>query len=219
MSSETLTQIGTTIASLLALTLSLFNLYLQRRDHLPRLKIRVRYEYRAAPLDEPPEADDTPPHIHIHDKSQEGLYLLLGDFLREYGIEYPEGTPVVRFALSNEGERVFYLESIRLILRVSSRLFGDWMVLDPIEDRMLPIELAQETANVLAKGGDEKPRVELAPKDSIGYRFELTRLANALVREGHTGNVRIVFEVSDRLGNIYHRPFDVNTDLWAYLEG
>ncbi len=217
MSSETLTQIGTTIASLLALTLSLFNLYLQRRDHLPRLKIKVRYEYRAAPLDGTSEADDTPPYIH--DKSQEGLYLHLGDFLREYGLEYPEGTPVLRFAISNEGERVFYLESIRLVLRVGSRLLGDWMVLDPIEDRMLPVELAQETANVLAKGGDEKPRVELAPRDSVGYRFELIRLANTLAREGHTGNVRIVFEVSDRLGNTYHRPFEVNTDLWAYPEG
>jgi hypothetical protein len=217
MNSGTLMQIATTIASILALTLSLFNLYLQRRDRLPRLKIRLRYEYRAAPLDETSEADGTQPQIH--DNSQEGLYLLLGDFLREYELEYPEGTPIVRFALSNEGERVLYLDSIRLTLRVGSRLFGDWMVLDLTEDKLLPVELAQETANILTKGGDEKPHVELVPGDSVGYRFELIRLANALVGEGHAGNVRIVFEVSDRLGNNYRRPFDVNTDLWAYPEG
>ena len=171
MNSGTLLQIGTTIASILALALSLCNLYLQRRDRLPRLKIRLRYEYHAAPLEETSEADGTQPQIH--DNSQEGLYLLLGDFLREYELEYPEGTPIVRFALSNEGERVLYLDSIRLTLTLVV----------------------------------------------VGYRFELIRLANALVREGHTGNVRIVFEVSDRLGNNYRRPFDVNTDLWAYPDG
>ena len=43
---ESLVQVGPIAVSLLALALSLVNLYLQRRDRRPRLEIRVRYEYR-----------------------------------------------------------------------------------------------------------------------------------------------------------------------------
>jgi len=43
---EDLAGAGPTVVSVLALVLSLVNLYLQRRDRKPRLKIRSRYEYR-----------------------------------------------------------------------------------------------------------------------------------------------------------------------------
>ncbi len=97
MSGELLVHLGPAATSVLALVLSLIGLYLQRRDRSPRLKIRVRYEYRPGTRD---EANDGTPRIY--DDSQEGLYLLLGDFLREYGLKYPQGSPVVRFAISNE---------------------------------------------------------------------------------------------------------------------
>jgi hypothetical protein len=152
----------------------------------------------------------------LHDDSQEGLYLLLGNFLREYGLEYPQGTPVVRFVLSNKGDKVIYLDIIRLVFRTRSRLFGEWLVLDPAEDRVIPLELAEGVANVLGQG---RLPVELVPGDGVGYRFELIRLANTLTKEGQTGNVRMTLQVTDRLGNTYRRSFDVNTDLWAYREG
>src|SRR5215210_6922268 len=135
MGEENLPQVGPTVVSLLALVLSLFNLYLQRRDRRPRLEIRVRYEYR---IDTPDGASDADTLPQIHDSSQEGLYLLLGTFLREYGLKYPQGSPVVRFALSNRGDKVLYLASIRLVFRPGSRLFGDRLVLNPTEDRVLP---------------------------------------------------------------------------------
>ncbi len=103
MRGEDLAGAGPTVVSVLALVLSLVNLYLQRRDRRPRLKIRVRYEYRVGV----PEAGVSggSPAPQVHDESQEGLYLRLGDFLREHGVvEYPRGSPVVRFAVSNEGE-------------------------------------------------------------------------------------------------------------------
>ena len=84
---DNLAQVGPTVVSLLALVLSLFNLYLQRRDRRPRLEIRARYEYRTATSDGTSGEDALP--ALLHDDSQEGLYLLLGDFLREYGLEYP----------------------------------------------------------------------------------------------------------------------------------
>jgi hypothetical protein len=56
------------------------------------------------------------------------------------------------------------------------------------------------------------------PGDGVGYKFELVRLANTLKAEGHAGNVRLALEVTDRLGQVHRRPFDVNTDLWAYPE-
>jgi hypothetical protein len=214
MGEESLAQVGPALVSLLALLLSLFNLYLQRRDRRPRLEIRARYEYRIGTSNGSSDDDASPPLIH--DGSQEGLYLLLGDFLREYGLEYPQGIPVVRFALSNKGDKVLYLASIRLVFRTGSRLFGDRLVLNPTEDRVLPLELAEGAANVLGQGSLP---VELVPGDGVGYRFELIRLANTLAKEGHTGNVRMTLEVSDRLGNIYRRPFGINTDLWAYPEG
>jgi hypothetical protein len=204
-------EVGPTAVSLLALVLSLFNLYLQRRDRRPRLEIRVRYEYR---IDIPDGASDADALPQLHDDSQEGLYLLLGNFLREYGLEYPQGSPVVRFALSNKGDKVLYLASIQLVFRPGSRLFENQLVLDPIEDRVIPLELAEGVANVLAQGG--RLPVELVPGESVGYRFELIRLSNVLVKEGHTGNVRLALEATDRLGNVYRRRFGINTDLWAY---
>ena len=213
MGEENLAQVGPAAVSMLALFLSLFNLYLQRRDRRPRLEIRARYEYR---VDTPDKASDADALPLIHDDSQEGLYLLLGNFLREYGLEYPQGTPVVRFVLSNKGDKVIYLDIIRLVFRTRSRLFGEWLVLDPAEDRVIPLELAEGVANVLGQG---RLPVELVPGDGVGYRFELIRLANTLTKEGQTGNVRMTLQVTDRLGNTYRRSFDVNTDLWAYREG
>lgn len=214
MGEESLAQLGPALVSLLALLFSLFNLYLQRRDRRPRLEIRTRYEYRVNTLDATSKADTLP---QIHDDSQEGLYLLLGDFLREHGLGYPQGTPVVRFALSNKGDKAVYLDGIRLVFRTGGRLFGDRLVIDPVEDRVLPLELAEGVANVLGQGGSLP--VELAPRDSTGYRFELIRLANTLRKEGCMGNVRITLEATDRLGNVYRRPFRVDTDLWAYPRG
>jgi hypothetical protein len=211
---DNLPQVGPTAVSLLALVLSLFNLYLQRRDRRPRLEIRARYEYRTGDPDVTSGGDASP--ALIHDDSQEGLYLLLGNFLREYGLEYPQGIPVVRFALSNKGDKIVYLDNVRLIFRTGVRPFGEQLVLDPIEDRVLPFELAGGVANVLGQG---RPPVELVPGDGVGYRFELIRLANTLRGEGHTGNIPMILEASDRVGNVYRRPFGVNTDLWTYAEG
>jgi hypothetical protein len=214
MGEESLVQLGPALVSLLALLISLFNLYLQRRDRRPRLEIRARYEYRVGILDGASEADALP---QIHDDSQEGLYLLLGDFLREHGLGYPQGTPLVRFALSNKGDKAVYLDDIRLVFRNDGRLFGNRLVIDPLEDRLLPLELAEGVANILGQGGSLP--VELAPGDGAGYRFELIRLANTLRKEGYAGNVRITLEATDRLGNVYRKPFCVDTDLWAYPRG
>jgi hypothetical protein len=210
VSESTVQDVGTTAASMLALALSLVNLYLQRQDRRPRLAIRVRYEYRASG-----ETDTAP---RIHDDSQEGLFLRLGDFLRAYGLRYPQGTPVVRFALSNEGERTVYLESIKLVIRPKTLAFpGKRLVLDPVENRVVPYELARvTTADVLGQHGEEGLPTELVPGDGVGYKFELVRLANALEAEGYSGNVRLALEVIDRLGNVHRRTFEINTDLWAY---
>jgi hypothetical protein len=211
---ELLTQVGTAATSVLALVFSLLNLFLHRKDRRPRLRIRVRYEYRIDSSGEDPAKDPSSPRIH--DDSQEGLYLRLGDFLRAYGLTYPQGSPVVRFAISNEGEKAIYLESVKVVLRPNQPFSGDRLVLDPVEDRVIPYELARgTTADVLAQHGGEGLPVELVPGDGVGYRFELVRLANVLKRDGHTGAVRLTLEVTDRLGNVYLRPFSVNTDLWA----
>src|ERR687895_2583336 len=116
---DSMAQVGTTAASVLALVLSLLNLYLQRRDRRPRLKIRVRYEYQvgASEAASPAGSQGVSAAPQVHDESQEGLYLRLGDFLREHGVEYPHGSAVVRFAISNEGERVAYLNAVRLVFR------------------------------------------------------------------------------------------------------
>ncbi len=216
---DALAQVGTAAASVLALVLSLANLYLQRRDRSPRLRIRVRYEYRAGTSEgssrDIPGGGRPPPRIH--DGSQEGLYLLLGDFSREYGLAYPEGSPVVRFSLSNEGQREIFLDAIRLVFRPGGR-FGEKLVLDPAADRVLPLDLAEGVANVLGREGGGALPVRLAPGDGVGYKFELVRLANTLKAEGHAGNVRLALEATDRLGHVHRRPFDVNTDLWAYPE-
>lgn len=217
MGSDALAQVLPTAASVLALALSLLNLWLQRRDRKPRLRIRLRYEYRVGePSTADHDADDAPPHVH--DGTQEGLYLLLGDFLREYGPERPRGSPVVRFALSNEGERPIYLDSVRLVLAVRGRSSRERLVLDPVEGRVLPHEFAGATANVLHRPGDGEEPVMLAPGDAVGYKFELIRLSNVLQEEGHVGNLRLSLEATDRLGNAYRHPFSVNTDLWAYPE-
>ena len=73
--------------------------------------------------------------------------------------------------------------------------------------------------NVLRSEGGKAPPVESIPGDSVGYRFELFRLANTLKREGYEGNLELVLEVTDRLGNAYGRPFNISTDLWAYPRG
>ena len=212
MRGEDLAGAGPAVVSVLALVLSLVNLYLQRRDRRPRLKIRVRYEYRVGV----PEAGGSPAP-QVHDESQEGLYMRLGDFLREHGVEYPRGSPVVRFAISNEGERAAYLNAVRLVFR-EGRPLGRRMVLDPVQKRVLPLHLARDAANVAGSGAAEGLPVELVPGNGVGYRFSLTRLANTLEKEGHAGNVRLSLEATDRLGNAYGRPFRVNTDLWAYHE-
>ena len=212
---ELLTQAGTTATSVLALVLSLLNLYLHRRDRRPRLRIRVRYEYRIDAPGEEPDKDPPPPRIH--DDSQEGLYLRLGDFLREYGLNYPQGSAVVRFAVSNEGDRAIYLESVKLVLRPNFPFFGDRLVLDPVEEKVVPYELARgTTADVIGQHVGKKVAAELVPRDGVGYKFELIRLGNILRKEGCTGNVRLMLEVTDRVGNVYAYPFSVNTDLWAY---
>ncbi len=213
MRGEDLTGAGPTVVSVLALLLSLVNLYLQRRDRKPRLKIRCRYEYRVGV----PEVPGGSPAPQVHDESQEGLYMRLGDFLREHGVEYPRGSPVVRFAVSNEGERVAYLNAVRLVFR-EGRFPGQRMVLDPVQKRVLPLHLARDAANIAGSGATDGLPVEIVPGDGVGYRFSLTRLANTLEKEGHAGNVRLSLEATDRLGNAYGRPFRVNTDLWAYHE-
>jgi hypothetical protein len=215
MRGEDLAGAGPAVVSVLALLLSLINLYLQRRDRRPRLKIRVRYEYRVGA----PEAgvQGGSPAPQVHDESQEGLYMRLGDFLREHGVEYPRGSPVVRFAVSNEGERAAYLGAVRLVFR-EGRPLGRRMVLDPVQKRVLPLHLARDAANIAGSGASDGVPVELVPGNGVGYRFSLTRLANTLEKEGHAGNVRLSLEATDRLGNAYRRPFRVNTDLWAYHE-
>ncbi len=201
------------VASGLALVLSLVNLFLQRRDRHPRLRIRVRYEYRAGGVAAEGGREDTLPQIH--DDSQEGLYLRLGDFMREYALEYPQGSPVVRFALSNEGEKSIYLDGVRLVLRAGVWPFGERLVVDPTEDSVVPYELSRETANAIRGRKEREGPLELVPGDGVGYKFELIRLAGALEREGYRGNLRLVLEATDRLGATYRRRFRVSTDLWA----
>jgi len=58
--------------------------------------------------------------------------------------------------------------------------------------------------------------VDLVPGDSVGYKFELVRLANTLKQEGYAGNTRLTLEATDRIGNAYRRRVEVNIDLWAY---
>lgn len=213
-----LTQMLPTVASVLALALSLVNLYLQRRDRRPRLKIRTRYEYRVSGLSSDTDHEDAT-SSSIHYDSQEGLYLRLGDFLREYDLDYPRGTPLIRFSLSNEGERPIYLEGVRLILRPGKRFSRGRLVLDPVEDRVVSAGLAKDTSNLIHPEDDGGRMVELVPGDSAGYKLELVRLANTLKQEGYAGNTRLVLEATDRIGNAYHRRFEVNTDLWAYPRG
>ena len=139
--------------------------------------------------------------------------------MKEHGVGYPQGTPVVRFALSNEGEKPIYLDEVALVLGSWPRPSRDRLVLDPTEGRIFPRDLARGTAaNVLRNQGGQESVAELVPGDGVGYKFELVRLANILEEEGHTGNICLALEATDRLGNVYRRPFGVNTDLWAYPE-
>ncbi|QIN81907.1 hypothetical protein GBA63_04065 [Rubrobacter tropicus] len=211
-----LAEVGPVVVSVLAFVLSLLNLYLQRRDRRPRLKVRVRYEYRVGVPGGSPSGG--PPAPQMHDETQEGLYMRLGDFLREHGVEYPRGSAVVRFSITNEGERVAWISAVRLVFR-EREPFGRRMVLDPVQKRTLPQNLARDAANVAGSDAAEGFPVELVPGNGVGYRFSLTRLANTLEKEGHAGNVRLSLEATDRLGNAYRRSFRVNTDLWAYHEG
>lgn len=208
-----LAEVGPAVVSVLAFVFSLLNLYLQRRDRRPRLRIRVRYEYRVGMPGGQTAGDSPAPQMH--DESQEGLYMRLGDFLREHGVEYPRGTAVARFAITNEGEKVAWISAVRLVFREGG-LIGRRMVLDPVQKRTLPLNLARDAANIAGSDAAESLPVELVPGNGVGYRFSLTRLANTLEKEGHAGNVRLSLEVTDRLGNAYRRPFQVNTDLWAY---
>lgn len=59
-------QVGPMVVSLLALVLSLFNLYLQRRDRQPLLEIRARCEYRTGGLDVTPAffCQSDSPYLH-----------------------------------------------------------------------------------------------------------------------------------------------------------
>lgn len=196
-------QSGPAVVSALALALSLANLCLQLRDRRPRLEIRVRYEYRVG-------------DARLHEETQERLSLLLGDFLREHGLGYPEGIPVVRFTLSNRGERAIYLESLRLL--VAGTPGRRRRVLDPAADRILEPETSRASANVLAAGRRVRRPVELVPGDGAGYRFELIRLASTLQASGYAGNVRLVLEATDRLGVRFRRPFEINVDLWSYQD-
>lgn len=212
---DNLAQTATAAASLLALVLSTLNLYLQRRDRSSRLGIRVRYEYRADGNKVKGASGRDAASPRIHDASQERLYLLLGDFLRKHDLEYPQGVPLIRFALSNEGQRPVYLNGLKFTLPRARPWSRSRLVLDPLEEKILPIEFAGG-AGILDQRPTAKRPVELLPGDSIGYKFELIRMANTLKEEGHTGNVRLTLEATDRLGNTYRRPFEVSTDLWAY---
>ena len=176
----------------------------------------MRYEYRAI---SPAATDREAEPLRIHDDSQEGLYLLLGDFLREHGLTYPQGSPVVRFALSNAGQRTVYIKSVHLTLRTAGGLRSvERLVFDPSEERLIPADLAKNTANILSKRMTQRRPLELVPGDAVGYRFELVRLANTLKAAGHSGNVHMRLEMSDRLGKVHRCPFEVDTDLWAYSE-
>ena len=258
MDGETLARILPAAASSVALILSLAGLYLQRRDRRPRLKVRARYEYRAnRPAGSPGNFQEGPSRNpsgnssgealgpaseppRIHDDSQEGLYLRLGDFLREHGTRYPEGHSVVRFSLSNEGEKVVYLGGVRLLLladtrfgirlgtRLGARYLGERLVLDPVRKRVLSAELAGPTADILGSTGGGTGRspgrssgrspVEIVPGDAVGYRFGLTALANTLAEEGYEGDRRLFLEATDRVGNVYRCSFGVDTGLWALPE-
>lgn len=197
--SDSLAHLAPYLASALAVLLSLLNLYLGRRDRMPRLRIRLRYEYRAAGA------------AAVHDRSQEGLYMRLGEFLREHDLAYPSGTPVVRFAVSNVGEKAVHLKSVRLVLR--AKPFGEALVLDPKHVRLRRLDLSTDAPVNLLSG-----RSEVRSGGSIGYRFELIRLSEILTSEGFDGNIRLALEVTDRLNRIHRCYFDVNTDLWTSSE-
>ena len=237
MDGETLARVLPAAASSVALVLSLAGLYLQRRDRRPRLKVRVRYEYRLGPAGRPPghspgrspgEASDAGNvRPRIHDYSQKGPYQRLGDFLLEHGLRgEPEGHPVVRFSLSNEGEKVVYLSSVRLYLLLAGSRLGTrlakCLVLDPVQGKIVPGELAGPTANILGPAGGESRSspdpVDIVPGDAVGYRFGLSRPANTLVKEGYEGDRLLLLEATDRVGNVYRCAFGVDTDLWALPE-
>jgi hypothetical protein len=193
---DDLARLAPYLASVLAVLLSLLNLYLGRRDRSPRLRIRARYEYRADG------------EAAVHDRTQEGLYMRLGEFLREYDLAYPSGTPVVRFAVSNVGGRSVHLKGLRIVQR--SGPFGKSLVLDLKARRLRPAELSSEgPVNLLSSPS------EVGSGRSVGYRFELMRLSEVLVSEGIHGNVRLVLEITDRGGRVHKRRFRVNTDLWS----
>lgn len=206
---QAVVEVAPVALSTLALGFSVFSLYFQRRDRRPLLEVRCRYEYQVG--------GSVVEGRSIHDHSQERLYLLLGDFLREYDLDYAQGTPVVRFALSNRGEREIYLDSLRLVMggaqmlpRIFRRRRAVWVV-DPVREKVTEEALAQESANLLRSGRV----VELVPGDSAGYRFELVPLSRLLCEAGCEGEVLLALEAGDRLGNVYRQQFPINTDLWS----
>ena len=123
---------------------------------------------------------------------------------------------MVRFVISNEGQRTIYLEGVHLVLRSGWVRAGGRRGLNLPEGGIVDRELAGEAANVLFSGGEDKLPVEIVPGDGVGYRFGLIRLAEMLKREGYEGNVRLTFEATDRLGNSYRLPFEVDTAMWAH---
>lgn len=200
---ETFERAATAAASLLAVCLSLLNLHLRRRDRRTRVGVRVRYEYRVGGRGGP----------RLHDRTQHGLYLGLGEFLRAHGLKYPDGKPVLRFALTNAGGQPVYLEAVRLVLRSGIRGCGRPLVVDLAGGDVLPRKLAAGTANLVHPGGGE-PR-ELVPGGRAGYRVELVRLARVLEEHGHSGNVRLAVEAEDSLGVRHRRAFRLDTHLWS----
>lgn len=230
--------IARTLIAALALLLSVLSLHFQRTDHRTRLQIRARYEYRWEK-----DATGADSYPRIHETSQKALYVLLGRFLKEHGLTYPRGELLVRFSVRNRGEKSIHLSSVRITLRpgvahtlrrISRRrapILSERFVLDPIHDRLLPEKLSGDAAGSVLKTSragegcsetsEEVERaalyssLELPPSESLGYRFGLTILANTLRREGFRGNVSLVLEVRDRLGNVWRHPFHVDTDLWS----
>jgi hypothetical protein len=187
---ELATQVGTTATSVLALLLSLLNLYLHRRDRRPRLRIRARYEYRIEASGEEPDKDSPPPRIL--DDSQEGLYLLLGDFLREYALDYPQGSPLVRFAVSNEGERAIYLESVKLILRTNPPLFGDRPVSSPLS---WSIDWTKKRFSATTWSSSGSRLTRLISRQNSGQSARSSRLSSQSARE----DTRVIASIAPSL--------------------
>ena len=124
----------------------------------------------------------------------------------------------MRFAISNASERTVHIDSVRLASCTDDPWATGRLVFDPSKERLIPADLAKDTANILYKRIIQRRPLELVPGDAVGYSFELVRLANTLKSAGHSDKVRMTLDVSDRLGRVHRCPFDVDTDLWAYTQ-